>query len=65
MKAFERKIALRVLGVHLAIVFALMLFSALRGCFRPRPKPEIVTFIEFGQPAEPVQVEPVNTMPEP
>ena len=37
----------------------------LRGCFRPRPKPEIVTFIEFGQPAEPVALQEVSKMPSP
>ena len=65
MNPFERKIILRVVGIHAAIVLFLILQSLLRGCFQPKPKPEIVTFIEFGAPAPQVQVEQVAEMSEP
>lgn len=57
----------RVLLVHLGVVVLVLLSSFLRGCFAPRPTPEIVTYIDFGgavaevevvEVAEPV-VEPV------
>ena len=64
MNEFERKITLRVLGVHAAILFLLITIPAVKGCFRPRPK-EIVTFIEFGGPAPEVNVEQVTRMAEP
>ncbi len=69
MNALERKIALRVLGIHIAVIVFFLLVAGLKGCFRPKPKPEIVTFIEFGQPAPPVAVQQVDeladTEPEP
>ena len=64
MNEFQRKISLRVVGVHAAIIFLMIVIPALRGCFKPKPK-EIVTFIEFGAPAEPVSVQPVSQMAEP
>jgi protein TonB len=64
MNPFERKITLRVAGIHVAIVLVLVVHSSLRGCFKPKEK-EIVTFIEFGAPAPPVQVEQVSQMSEP
>jgi protein TonB len=65
MNALQRRIALRVLVFHAVVILWVVLFSALRGCFRPRPKPEIVTFIEFGEPAPAVSVEQVAQMAEP
>ena len=65
MNAFERNIALRVLGIHGAIILGLLLVTGLKGCFRQKPKPEIVTFIEFGAPAPQVNVQQVNEMSEP
>jgi TonB family protein len=65
MNTFERRVALRVLGIHVGIVLLLLITSALKGCFRPKLKPEIVTFIEFGQPAPPVAVEQVDQMSDP
>lgn len=64
MNAFERKVALKVLGVHVAIVLGVLMLALLKGCFRPKPKPEIVTFIEFGSPAPAVQVQEVAEQPE-
>jgi protein TonB len=65
MNAFERKIALRVVVIHVAVIGFFMIVAGLKGCFRRPPKPEIVTFIEFGQPAPPVQVQEVAEQPEP
>ncbi|MDH3981384.1 MAG: TonB C-terminal domain-containing protein [Kiritimatiellaceae bacterium] len=65
MNAFERKVALRVTGIHVAVILGFVMVSAMRGCFRPKPKPEIVTFIEFGQPAPQVAVEEVAQMSDP
>jgi|GEM_PF-3327260 len=65
MNAFERKVALRVLGIHVAVILLLLIVSGLKGCFRPKPKPEIVTFIEFGQPAPDVAVQQMDAMPDP
>ena len=56
MNEFQRKITIRVFGVHAAFILLLTTVPAIRGCFKPRPK-EIVTFIEFGGPAPAVQVE--------
>jgi len=65
MNVFQRKIALRVLGIHCAVVIWLLLFAGLKGCFRPKPRPEIITFIEFGQPAPPVEIQPMAQQPDP
>jgi TonB family protein len=65
MNRFERKITLRVLGIHVAVIAFLLLQSLLHGCFRPKPKPEIVTFVEFGQPGPAVSIQEVSEMPEP
>lgn len=64
MNAFQKKITLRVLGIHAAIIFLVAIVPLMRGCFTPKPK-EIVTFIEFGAPAEPVSAQPVAHMPDP
>ena len=53
----------RVLLVHIGVVTICLLFSFLKGCFKPRPKPEILTFIEFGVP-DPL-VKPTELAPEP
>ncbi|HSR87636.1 MAG TPA: TonB family protein [Pontiella sp.] len=65
MNPFERQIAVRVWGIHLGFILFLMLYSGLKGCFRPKPKPEIVTFIEFGSPAPAVSVQEVTRTPDP
>ena len=65
MNAFERKVALRVLGIHVGVFVFFLLVAGLKGCFRPKPKPEIVTFIEFGSPAPQVNVQQVEQMSEP
>lgn len=65
MNAFQRKVALRVLGIHVAFILLLVIFSGLKGCFRRKPKPEIVTFIEFPQAAPSVEIEPVSELSEP
>jgi len=64
MNAFQKKIAWRVVGVHVAVVAVFWLCSVIPHCFRPKPK-EIVTFIEFGGPAPQVDVTPVSQMAEP
>jgi protein TonB len=65
MTLFQGKVALRVLGIHVGIILCILMVSGLKGCFRPKPKPEIVTFIDFGQPAPPVAVQQVEKMAEP
>ena len=65
MTSFQRKVALRVVGIHLLVILMLVILSGLKGCFRRKPKPEIVTFIEFGQPAPAVAVQQVAQMAEP
>lgn len=65
MNRFERKIALRVLIIHSVAVLVVFLSSVLKGCFRPKAKPEIVTFIEFGQPAPPVAIQQVEQIAQP
>jgi len=64
MNAFQRKITLRVVGVHAAIIFLMIVIPAIKGCFKPRPK-EIVTFIEFGAAPATVNLQPVAKMAEP
>ncbi len=64
MTPFQRKIALRVVGVHAAVIFLVAVIPFMRGCFKPKPK-EIVTFIEFGGPAPQVDVTPVSQMTDP
>lgn len=71
MNQFQRKATLWIYGTHAFVFFwcfvVLLWMSALKGCFQPKPKPEIVTFIEFGQPAPPVALQEVEQMqpPEP
>lgn len=65
MNPFKRKVTIRVLGIHLGVVAVLFLQSCTKGCFRPKPKPEIVTFIEFGSPAPAVNVQEVTQMADP
>lgn len=62
---FQKKIGLRVVGIHVVVVLVLVVGSLTRGCFRPKPKEEIATFIEFGAPAPQVEVVPVSQMAEP
>jgi TonB family protein len=64
MNEFHRKITLRVLGVHAAIIILMIAIPAIKGCFKRKPK-EIVTFIEFGGPAPEVSIEQVTRMAEP
>ena len=47
MHTWWRRVFGRVLLVHIGVVTICLLFSFLKGCFKPRPKPEILTFIEF------------------
>ncbi|MBN2162362.1 MAG: TonB family protein [Pontiellaceae bacterium] len=65
MTRFTRRVVLRVLGIHAAVVLFVLLQSMLQGCFHPEPKREIVTFIEFGQPAPAPNVQEVDHMDEP
>ena len=64
MKTYRRKIALRVWGAHFALVGLLVAFSALHGCFRPKRK-EIVTFVEFSEPAPAPALQASPAEPEP
>lgn len=64
MNAFQKKVALRVVGVHVVLILFLLLSSCVKGCFERKPK-EIMTFIEFGAPAPQVSVETVSQMAEP
>ncbi len=63
MNAFQKRITLRVVGVHVAVVLVLLFSSLLRGCFKPKPK-EIITFIDFGAPAPQVTIASVTEMAE-
>ena len=63
MHAWWRRVFGQVLLVHIGVVTLFLLFSFLKGCFKPRPKPEIVTFIELGEAA--VQRNPVELAPVP
>ena len=65
MNRFQRKVALRVLGIHGGVILVLVMMSGLKGCFLPKPKPEIMTFIEFGQAAPSVAIERVEQMADP
>ena len=65
MNAFERNVTLRVVGIHAAIILFFIITSSLKGCFRPKPKPEIITFIEFGSPAPQVEVQSVSQLADP
>ena len=65
MNTFERKVTVRVLGIHLGVVALIVVQSALKSCFHPKPKHEIVTFVEFGSPGPSVEIQPVQQMEEP
>lgn len=65
MDAFKRGVILRVVGLHFVVVLVVVFSSFLKGCFKPKPKPEIVTFVEFGSPAPPVHIQEVATLPDP
>lgn len=65
MNTFQRKVTLRVLGIHGAVILVLLMTSGLKGCFRKKEKPDIVTFIEFGAAAPMVQPQAVESMPDP
>ncbi len=65
MNRFEARVTVRVLGIHVAVVAFLLLQSLLHGCFRPKPKREIVTFVDFGEPMPAPQIQEVEDMPEP
>lgn len=64
MNAFQKKVALQVVGAHLAIIAVMWFIAVIPSCFKPKPK-EIVTFIEFGDPAPQVSVEQVTRLSEP
>jgi TonB family protein len=64
MNAFQKKITLRVLGIHAAIVVLMFLVSVVPSCFKKKDK-DIVTFIEFGEAAPAVSVQQVANMTEP
>ena len=64
MDAFRKKVALRVVGAHAAIVALVLLVPLLRGCFRSKPR-EIVTFVEFAAAPPQVSVEDVPQLAEP
>lgn len=65
MNRFELKITWRVVGIHFAVVGLLLIQSLLHGCFRPKPKPEMVTFVDMVNPAPPVQVQEVQHISNP
>ena len=65
MNRFTRRVVIRVLGIHAAVVLFVLLQSMLQGCFHPEPKREIVTFIEFGKPGPAPNVQEVDHMDEP
>ena len=64
MNTFQKKVALRVVGAHVAVILLVGVVPLMRGCFKKKPD-EIVTFVEFGAPAPPVSIETVSHMDEP
>ncbi|MEI6891979.1 MAG: TonB C-terminal domain-containing protein [Pontiella sp.] len=65
MNTFQRKVALRIAGIHVVIILCIMMMSGLKGCFRPKEKLEIEMFVEFGQAAPAVAIQEVAQMSEP
>ena len=65
MNAFQRKVGLRVLGIHAGIILFFMFAAFLKGCFKPKPKPEMITYIEIGQPGPAVDIKEVPDQPDP
>ena len=64
MNAFQKRITLRVLGVHAAIIFLVAIVPLMRGCFKPKPK-EIVTIVVIADAPSPVSIQSVNGMSDP
>ncbi|MCK4564493.1 MAG: TonB C-terminal domain-containing protein [Verrucomicrobia bacterium] len=64
MNAFQKRITLRVLGVHATVIFLVAVVPLMRGCFKPKPK-EIVTFVVVDNSGPPVNVQQVSHMPDP
>ena len=60
-----RRVFGRVFLAHIGVVTIFLLFSFLKGCFKPRPKSEIVTFIEFSEMASQGKLVELAPVPEP
>ncbi len=65
MNRFERRVTLRVLGIHVAVVLFVLVQSFLHGCFLPRPKDDIIIFTEFGEAPSTPEIVEVEEMPRP
>jgi len=64
MKSYKNRVAIRVMSIHISVIFLALVIPFLRGCFKSKPK-EITTFIEFGSPpAEQANFTP-DSMPTP
>lgn len=62
MHAWWGRVFGRVLLVHIGVVTIFLLLSFLKGCFKPRPKPDIVTYFTLGEVDEkrkPVELAPL------
>ncbi len=64
MNTFQKRVSMRVLGIHATIIFLVAIVPFMRGCFAPKPK-EIITFIEFGAPAPEVNIQEIPQLPAP
>lgn len=66
---FQKKVGLRVLGVHVAVILLALIIPALKGCFTPKPKNIETFFVEIGGPVSvdpvPQQAKPEPTVVEP
>ena len=67
MNRFERRVVLRVLGIHVAVVLFLLMQSVLQGCFHPKPPAaiEVGLIVERGRSTSTPAVQEVAQMDEP
>ncbi len=64
MNAFQKRITLRVLGIHAAVIFLVVVIPFMRGCFTRKPK-ELITMVVMENPGPPVRLEAVSEMSDP
>lgn len=65
MTRFQKQVMLKVGAVHFIAIFLMAVIPLLRGCFKPKPPKEMITFIEIGSPGPPVEITEVSSLPEP
>lgn len=64
MNAFQKRITWRVVGIHAAVIFLVVVIPFMRGCFTPKPK-ELITIVVMENPGPPVRLEAVSELSEP